>query len=116
MAEPFLKMTNKKDHTLVAVTGEMTVAQASELREGLLKAFEMGKGVEFSLAGVDQVDLTGLQLICSAHRTALLKGVPFTVIGADSGAVSSAAELAGMLRHTGCVQDVNQTCVWKKVL
>ena len=114
MDAPVVKITKKKDRTLVAVNGAMTIGQASELRSGLLQAFELGKNVELSLAGVTEVDITGLQLICSSHRTSLQKNLVLSVSGSETEPIASVSELAGMLRHIGCAQDVNGTCPWKK--
>lgn len=114
MDTPSVKITKKKDRTLVAINGAMTIGQAAELRDGLLQAFGMGKRVELSLEGVTEVDITGLQLLCSSHRTSTAKELEFCVTGADGERFSSVALLAGMQRHTGCAQDSAGTCVWKK--
>ncbi|ACH39944.1 STAS domain protein [Citrifermentans bemidjiense Bem] len=113
MATQLLKITKKKDVTLVAINGAMTIGQASELKAGLLKAFETGKPVEIQLAGVTEVDVTGLQLICSAHRSSVERGCALTVSGAEAEDLSRVARQAGMLRHVGCTHDVTNTCVWK---
>lgn len=114
MALQALKITKKKDRTQVAISGPMTILQAAELREGLLKAFDAGSDVELSLAGVTEMDLTALQLLCSAHRTSLQKGVRLALVGGQPQAVAAVVELAGMQRLNGCAQDVAGTCVWKK--
>ena len=116
MDTPSIKITRRKDRTLVAVNGPMTIGQAGELRAGLLKAFDLGKRVELSLTGVTEVDITGLQLLCSSHRTSLAKELDLSVTGADGERFSSVALLAGMLRHAGCAQDSAGTCVWTKEL
>lgn len=113
MPQQPIKITKKKDRTLVSVTGPMTVVLARELKEGLLNAFGVGKEVELSLAGVTEVDLTGLQLLCSAHRTSLTKGVRFSVADEQPAALTETAQLAGMLRQQGCIQDVACSCVWR---
>lgn len=113
MGTQLLKITKKKNVTQVAINGAMTIGQASELKAGLLKAFETGKPVEMQLTGVTEVDVTGLQLICSAHRSSLERGCDFKVSGTDAEGLSHVARMAGMLRHAGCARDVNHTCVWK---
>lgn len=113
MVQP-VKVSKKKDRTQVALSGPMTIAQAALLRDGLLQAFDMGMHVELSLAGVTELDLTALQLLCSSHRTSYQKGVELTVVGADLEVFLAVAGLAGMLRHTGCAQDVNCSCIWKR--
>ena len=116
MGADLVKVSKKKDRTVVSVRGTMTVSQAVELQEGLLQAFQEGKGVEIQLSEVTEVDITGLQLMCSSHRTSLLKQVPLTITGGDARIFFAVAEQAGMLRHTGCSQDLTGTCVWRKEL
>ena len=113
MEETAVMIIKKKTETVVALTGPMTIERAGELREGLLEAFALGKKVQLSLAGVTEVDLTGLQLLCSAHRSALADGLEFSVTG-NSEILGSVAESAGMLRHTGCVEDTSGSCIWKR--
>jgi anti-anti-sigma regulatory factor len=114
MDKPAVAMTKKKHVTVVAISGAMTIDRIAELRSGLLRAFGLGKGVQLSLAAVSEVDLTGLQLICSAHRTALVRGLELSVVGCEEKAVATVAREAGMLRHLGCAADTGGTCVWKR--
>jgi len=111
-----IKISRKKSVTVVAINGRMTIDRIAELRDGLLKAFKLGKNVQLSLAAVTEVDLTGLQLLCSSHRTAIAKDLDFSLTDADGDVLSSVTELAGMMRRTGCAQDINGTCVWKNDL
>lgn len=113
MAQP-VKISKKKDRTQVVLSGSLTIAQAAQLRDGLLQAFDAGKNVEISLVGVTELDLTVLQILCSSHRTSYQKGVELSVGGADLEPFLSVTTLAGMLRHTGCVLDVNCSCIWKR--
>ena len=100
--------------TVVRVSGPMTIDTISELKNAMLKAFGLGKEVQLSLAAVTDVDLTGLQLLCSSHRTSIIKELGFSITGAEGEALSAVSQLAGMLRHTGCAQDVGGTCLWKE--
>jgi anti-anti-sigma regulatory factor len=110
MSDSSVKIKKKKAVTEVAIIGTMTIDRVGELRLGLQKAFSHGKPVELSLAGVTDVDLTGLQLLCSSHRTSIAREVAFSVIGADADTFAAVADLAGMARHAGCAAG----CVWVK--
>ncbi|MBU5612962.1 STAS domain-containing protein [Geomonas azotofigens] len=106
-----VKVSKRKDRTLVTFSGEMTIANVGELRERLLQAFAAGKPVELSVAGLTDIDVTGLQLLCSCHRTSVARGLPCTVTGRNE-ALAATAAVAGMPRLKGCVMDVDRTCVW----
>lgn len=105
------KISKKKDRTLVSFTGEMTIGNVGELRKRLLQAFAVGKPVELCVAGLTEIDVTGLQLLCSCHRTSVERGSAFTLTGRNR-ALADIAEVAGMPRLKGCVQDVDGTCIW----
>ena len=114
MHESVITVRNNESVTSVAINGAMTIDNVGEIRGGLLTAFGRGKNVELSLEGVTDLDLTGLQLLCSAHRTSLAGGLGFSIVGREEGPVSSVAKSSGMLRHVGCADDTGGSCVWKK--
>lgn len=114
MGEAAVRISEKETATEVAISGSMTIENICTLKGELLKAFAIGKEVRISVAGVTEVDVTGLQLLCSCHRTSLAKGVAFSVIGAEDESFAAVSQLAGMWRSSGCDQDVLGTCVWKQ--
>ncbi|GFO65107.1 STAS domain-containing protein [Geomonas paludis] len=107
-----VKVSRKKERTVVTLSGEMIIANVGELRQRLLQAFAAGKPVELCVAGVTGIDVTGLQLLCSCHRTSVDRGIPCTVTGHNE-ALAAIAEVAGMPRLKGCVTDVDGTCFWR---
>jgi anti-anti-sigma regulatory factor len=106
-----VKVVKRKGLTEVAIVGPMTIGTAREIRDGLLKAFSFGKDVEISLAGSSEIDVAGLQLLCSAHRSSVNMQLGFRVTGTGSEELFSVAQLAGMMRQTGCVHNVG-SCIW----
>jgi len=97
---------------IVVISGEMTIQNAGEIRIALLEAFSQGEGVCLELGKVTGVDLAGLQLLCAAHRTSITDKKTLTVARIDNEAMRCVIRDAGFLRHTGCAEDVNKTCVW----
>ncbi len=108
-----VRINEREASTDIALSGPLTVDRIEEVRVGLLRAFALGKSVRISLAAVTDVDLTGLQLLCSAHRTSIARELDLRVTSDGCPALSSVAGVAGMLRHIGCPQDGCGTCVWK---
>ena len=113
MEETAVGIIERETVTEVAISGPMTIQQVDQLRLGLLKAFDLGKKVQISLAAVTEVDVTGLQLLCSAHRTSIVRGLDFSVFGSENKILALVAKQAGMRRHIGCSEDVCGTCVWR---
>ena len=114
MGESAVKITERETVTEIAIGGPMILSRIDELRDGLVEAFRLGKNMRVSLQAVTEVDVTGLQLLCSAHKTSMVKNLDFSVIGGENKILSLVAKQAGMLRHVGCCQDICITCVWKK--
>jgi anti-anti-sigma regulatory factor len=94
------------------IGGEMTILNAGEIRNALLVAFSEGEEVCLDLGKVTEVDLAGLQLLCAAHRTAMADKKQFSISGIDNEVIECVIQDAGFLRHTGCAEDVDKTCVW----
>ena len=91
---------------LVAV-GAMTVGQAAAARQALLAAIEAFAQVRLDVGGVVAVDLTGLQLLCSAHATATIRGRSFGLASASAGSFDRAVtEAACRDCHAATVREI----------
>lgn len=115
MSDFSIGQMNKSDAPgtkLVVVNGEMTIQNAGEIRNALLNAFSEGEGVCLEMGKVTGVDLAGLQLLCAAHRSSITDKKQFSISGIDNDAIKCVIQDAGFLRHTGCAEDVEKTCVW----
>lgn len=92
--------------------GDLTVNHAAEIRKALLEALKAADLVAIDAGNVKNVDISGLQLLCSAHRTAAECGKRITYAGKLPGAFLKAAEEAGYERLAGCRFDCKQNCFW----
>lgn len=97
---------------VLRVVGELTIPHAGQFREALLDAFDGAGRVIVSLEGVTAMDITGLQLLCSAHRSANAREKWFGVEGLTNPVPAEVAGLAGFRRHVGCAVDVGKSCIW----
>jgi len=102
----------KPDARDLGIRGTMTINNAGEIRTGLMEAINAAATVTLDLKKVTEIDLVGLQLICSTHRSAVRNHKLFAVSGGSSPVIATAALSAGFIRHTGCVQDIDHTCIW----
>lgn len=94
---------------LVTAGGRLTASQAGRLHRVLLEAFEAGGRVEVSLLNVREADLSFLQLLCAAHRTAVARGVAFRLSGLESAdPVLRLIREAGAEQGDGCPGE----CLW----
>jgi len=94
---------------VVIAGGRLSASQAGRLHQALLQAFAGGGRVDLFLNEVQEADLTFLQLLCAAHRTAAANGVVFTLSGLESAdVVRRLISEAGAERGVGCPDD----CLW----
>lgn len=112
MDEFSVKVTRKRASTNIELIGRMTIDQATTLKTALLAAFDRGKDVHIIMEKVIEADLSGLQVLCSAHRRSISLNRGFSVSAKDNEVIGAAARSAGLLRTVGCVRDVSKTCIW----
>ena len=87
----------------VTASGRLTVSGAGALHRALLEALAAGGRVELALRDVGEADLSLLQLVCAARRSADECGTPFVVTGiGGEGPVRGLIERSGATRCEGC--------------
>lgn len=64
----------KKEPGRFAIEGELTIYEAAEFKEPMLAALAQHPEVDFDLAGVQEIDAAGLQLLILAKREAKASG------------------------------------------
>ncbi len=106
------EIAEQGDPLVLRVSGELTIPFAVEFKAELLAAFDAAATVVVNVEEVGSIDVTGLQLLCSAHREACARRKSFGVEGLANPVLSEMVELAGFRRHVGCSADTGKTCVW----
>jgi anti-anti-sigma factor len=81
---------------LIHLDGEITIAQAAELKQTLMQALKVGKDLRLDLEAATEMDITGLQLLWAADREARKLGVGFFTAGRIPEQLSAAAIEAGL--------------------
>ena len=95
----------------LALKGEMTIQHAASLKTMLLKAAEDG-GLALDCSSVTEIDVAGLQLLCSAHRTFTKWGKGFSLAGEKPAPFKQTVRESGYAREKGCSLDRDGSCVW----
>jgi anti-anti-sigma regulatory factor len=107
-----LKILEKGKRGKLLIEGILTVDRAEELRKALLDALNKVNHVKFDLEKVTSIDLSCLQLLCSAHRTASLMNKEFSQSGSSSEAFKKTVTSAGLPRSIGCTETMAKGCLW----
>jgi anti-anti-sigma regulatory factor len=112
MSAIFTRSGNKG---IVTLDGDVTLPQAEELRRVLIKALVDADEVCLDMEKVRKVDLSCLQLLCSAHRSATRFTKKLAFRGSLPQALRDAVESTGFSRVTGCKLDCDKSCLWMTV-
>ncbi len=85
----------KEGKAFVKIKGAMSIEEAAELGKALLESITENSGLELDLSEVDDCDTAGIQLLCSAGKTARASKKTFSVT-ACSDYVKYEAESIGL--------------------
>jgi anti-anti-sigma factor len=95
----------------ITLRDALTIVQVSEVRDALARALATRTHTVIDISDLEDVDVAGLQLLCSAHRSAAGAGVPLDLTGA-SRAFNAAVEAAGFRHLEGCSDETRNRCLW----
>lgn len=107
-----MNVTTDKDKSYLRLEGEMTIAKAAKLKDALARAIDSGKTVVIDIDRVTGVDLSFLQLLCSAHRTAANQGKKLTISNPGLPVYAEARKTAGFHYTKPCRHVASNGCLW----
>lgn len=108
-----LTSTCRENGDIVITSGDrLTIENAAEFLNLLREGFEASRRVTLEFEEGMEIDLTGIQLICSACKTAAAQGKSFTYGGIRPAALDGVIQACGAERHTACKQNNNSNCLW----
>lgn len=93
---------NGDGESLLRIEGEATVEHGEELRDALLDGLNSNQVLRIDLAQTTAIDIFGIQLICSAHRSAVAWGKAMDFDGDPPEVAAHAFDAAGFARPQGC--------------
>ncbi len=96
----------------ITIAGKLTIENAAELQTNLLGNCNKMENIQLDISAVDEIDLAGMQLICSACRTNLDAKRQFNFTGCISEAVKSAISAVGLQRQITCKHNADLPCLW----
>jgi ABC-type transporter Mla MlaB component len=99
------------DDGALSLSGEITVRHVSELRPVLVRSLASVNRLALRLEDVGEVDLSFLQLLCSAHKTSSLLMKELTLV-APAPSFTRAVREAGYVSHSRCTQGKAEGCFW----
>ncbi len=96
------------------LAGDLSVAKAAELLQALRQALDEADTVAVRLdeERVERIDLAFLQLMCSAHRTAVATKKRLFFEEGRAAKLTATAQAAGFLRRQSCILNPGNDCLW----
>lgn len=96
-------------------SGDLTIRRIAELKAQVEQALTAAKNISIEIAADAESDMTLLQLLCAAHRTAARQEKTLQLRGEIPEKFKMVMNLAGFSRHIGCARDKTGCCMWKLV-
>jgi anti-anti-sigma regulatory factor len=90
-----LSQRDEDGRVVLAITGKCTVEHATTLREALLAAIGLGKALALDVSGVEDADLTFLQLLVATAQTLDKRGTCLLRQGPLPQSLTEAARVSG---------------------
>ncbi len=106
------KLEPSSDMGVLTLDGELTIEHAGELKKILIHAMDSAEHVDIKLKKVSEVDLSCLQVLCSAHRTAFKSNKQLTLSSKDSEIFQQMVRGSGYVRHDSCALNPHKGCLW----
>jgi len=98
--------------TLINSGDRLTIESAADFRQHLMKGMAASQNLSIEFEADLEIDLTGMQLLCSACRTAAASGKHISFQGPRPRALEELIEACGAGRHSLCKQNLDSTCIW----
>ena len=100
------------NQALINLGGDLTIDHAQELKSVLLQALRDANHITIDCDQVKSVDLSCLQLFCSAHREAVTSQKDLMLKSRCSETFRKVEGGAGFNRHKQCSINPKNTCLW----
>jgi len=105
-------ITRSAETNVLKLKGSWTVKRANELKRVLLEILNSCEHMVIDLEELTDLDLSSMQLFCSAHRTSLRDGKHLALYERKSQSLKQMVREAGFVRTLGCHKDPNKNCLW----
>ena len=106
------KLTHKEDEVILSLNGELTLPHAAQFKIELMQALDSARRIIIDAQGLSDIDLSGMQLLCSAHQYALAGGKEFSLAPGQSAVIKRQSAKAGLTIGHLCDRQNNQECFW----
>lgn len=100
---------------ILSFEGDLTILQAQETHQTLFEAILEVNSLIIDLQNVGEVDVSLIQLLCSAHRECFLSDKTMLIENGGNEAISQLLEKSGYRKQRGCLTGAKKSCLWQAV-
>ena len=97
---------------IITSGARLTVENAAEFARIIREALEASNNVVLEFEPAAEIDITGVQILCSACKSAASTGNTFTYHGPQPQALEDIITACGAGRHAVCKHNNNSICIW----
>jgi anti-anti-sigma factor len=110
-----IQLQHVDGEVLLRVAGDLNLNEAATFRQALIDGLQPGTGMQLDLSQVSAIDLSAMQLLCSAHHTGRKRDAAVRVVNMPERLweTARAAGFDGAMVHCPHRKD-NARCLWMK--
>ena len=109
---PLNSSVRENGEIIVTSGGRLTIENAAEFSRIVREALEVSKNVALEFEPDVDIDITGVQILCSACKWAAQSGKTFSYHGPRPQALADIITSSGAERHAACKYNNDSTCIW----
>lgn len=109
---PLNSSVRENGEIIVTSGNRLTIENAAEFSRIVLDALEASKNIAIEFEPAVEIDITAVQILCSACKSAALRGKTFSYHGPQPQALADIIVSSGAERHSACKHNNDSTCIW----
>lgn len=106
-----IKFEKQSENTALIVSGPLTIEYAVQFKDALTESLKQDADLIVDLSSITDMDLSCLQLLCSAHKTFTNAKRSIKLAGIPD-VLKQSVHNAGYKRNSGCTKEAEKTCFW----
>ena len=109
---PLNSSIRENGETIITSGARLTIETATDFSRITREALEASKNVSIEFEPAVEIDITGIQILCSACKSAAHSGKTFSYQGPQPQVLTDIIVLSGAERHAVCKQNNGSSCIW----
>lgn len=107
--------TNAGKSKELVFQGELLIQRVAELKQELQQALDAVDELMVNLVETPDIDLSCMQVLCSAHRTACKMNKELKLAGIDREALQKPLRRGGLPPRGSCPEGIAASCLWAEM-